>query len=373
MPTAKSIISYVEELAPLSLAMPGDPVGLQLGDPGAEIKKIIVSLDPDSKTIKAAIDLNAEMIVTHHPLFFNSLTGIDESLPQGALVAEAVRNHLNIYSAHTNFDIAPFGVTDQLVEILELPIKDKSVLEVTANEQLLKLVAYVPVGHEDIILEALAESGAGQIGRYSHCTFQVAGTGTFLPGEDTTPFIGSGGRLEKTDEIRLETILPVTHKKEVITSLLRIHPYEEVAYDLYPLDLEGEQIGMGLLLYLEKPVSIGELVANCSAKLPFCTPRFQTFGKKDFTKIALCGGSGGSMIETAGRQGAELFISGDFKYHDLKRAEQLGLALVDAGHVSTEMPGIYYLGRYLQERLKQDGFGTEVTIHSSFPTVWDLS
>jgi len=189
MLTVKKIISYMEELAPPRYALDGDPVGLQLGNPEAEIRKIIISLDPDREALKAAVNLNAEMIITHHPLFFDKLSGVDESLPSGALVAEAIRNRINIFSAHTNFDIAPGGVTDQLGKTLNLPVESSSVLEITGREKLLKLVVFVPAGHEDKILEALSKAGAGQIGRYSHCSFQIPGTGTFMPGDHTTPFI----------------------------------------------------------------------------------------------------------------------------------------------------------------------------------------
>ncbi|MFU8794641.1 MAG: Nif3-like dinuclear metal center hexameric protein [Dethiobacteria bacterium] len=372
MLTVKKIISYMEDLAPPGYALQGDPVGLQLGNPEAEINKIIISLDPDREALKAAANYNAEMIITHHPLFFDKLSGVDESLPSGAMVAEAIRNRINIYSAHTNFDIVPGGVTYQLGKSLNLPVEKSSVIEITGREKLLKLVVFVPAGHEDNILEALSEAGAGQIGNYSHCSFQTPGTGTFMPGNDTKPFIGSSGRLERVKEIRLETILLFSDRTAVINALLDAHPYEEVAYDLYPLDLEGPEVGLGLLIELNDPITLDELNKRCHDKLPYCIPRFKVFGKEVFNKVALCGGSGGSMIETAARKGAEVFVSGDFKYHDLKHAEGLGLALIDAGHLSTEMPGVQFLDRYLQGRLKDDGFTAEVIVLSSRQAIWKI-
>ncbi len=368
--TVNNVITYLEEIAPPSLALPGDPVGLQLGQPGAEVKKIMVSLDPDLLTVREAIQSGVEMLVTHHPLFFHKISSIDESRPVGALVSEAIRGRLNIYSAHTNFDIAPEGVTYRLAEAIGLPTVEADVLEITGREQLLKLVVFVPVGHEDTVLKALTDAGAGRIGRYSHCSFQTGGTGTFMPQEGTTPYIGVSGVMEKVDELRLETILPATRRAGVISALIKSHPYEEVAYDLYPLDLEGKAVGLGLLIDSGESFSLERLVKLCSENLTECSPRGVGFGKSDYCKIALCGGSGGSLIEHAANRGADVLISGDFRYHDLKQAEELGLALIDAGHAATEIPGVNFLSRSLRERLKNDGFEAEVLIKTSTPTGW---
>jgi dinuclear metal center YbgI/SA1388 family protein len=368
--TVKKVISYLEEIAPPSLALPGDPVGLQLGNPGAEVKRVMVSLDPDIFAVREALESEVEMLVTHHPLFFHKLSSIDESRPIGALVSEAVRGRLNIYSAHTNFDIAPEGVTYHLAKAIGLPTSEADVLEVTGSEQLLKLVVFVPAGYEDKILKALAGAGAGQTGRYSHCSFQAVGTGTFMPEEGTTPFIGASGAMEKVDEMRLETILPATRRAGVLSALIKAHPYEEVAYDLYPLDLDGKKVGLGLLINSDQSFSLEKLVQLCRKNLTACNPRGIGFGKSEFRKIALCGGSGGSLIEHAAGRGAEILISGDFRYHDLKQAEELGLALIDAGHAATEIPAVQFLCQSLRERLKKDGFEAEVLIKTSTPTGW---
>lgn len=371
MPEVKKIASYLEELAPLSIAMPGDPVGLQLGSPDAEVSNILVALDPDFPALEEAAAKGADMVVTHHPLFYHQLSSINESRPEGALIAGAIRDRLNIYSAHTNLDIAPRGITCQLAETLGLQVENAEILEVTGSEHLLKLVVFVPVGHENNIRDALAAAGAGQIGNYSHCTFQVRGTGTFMPGEGTDPYIGSSGKLEKADELRIETILPATRRAGVVKALVEAHPYEEVAYDLYPLDLEGKAIGMGLIIEPEKALPMAQLIQLCKGRLNTELVRSWSNGKDSFRRIALCGGSGGSMIESAARKKADIFISGDFRYHDLKRAEAMGLALVDAGHDATEKPGIEFLGRYLEEKLRADGYETGVFQQTSAGAKWD--
>ncbi len=369
--TVKTVTSYLEKLAPLSIAMPGDPVGLQLGSNFAEVNRILVALDPDQVAVREALSTGSELLVTHHPLFYQNFSSVHEDSPGGALVAEAIRKRLNVYSLHTNYDIAPKGVTFQLAEKLGLPAENARVLEVTGSEQLLKLVVFVPLGYEDTVRDALALAGAGQIGNYSHCTFQVSGSGTFMPGEGTNPYTGSRGQLEKADELRVETILPATRRTAVIKAMVESHPYEEVAYDLYPLDLEGEAIGLGLIIDLEEAVGSEELVQLCRDRLGANSIRYWAASRERFKKIALCGGSGGSLIDHALQKGADLFISGDFRYHDLKQAESSQLALIDAGHDATEWPGMLYLQQYLERRLQGDGYKTEVCLQTSETTKWD--
>lgn len=371
--SVNAVMKYMDELAPLSVALPGDPVGLQVGNPSSIVDSIMVALDPDLETIEEAIKKKAQMIITHHPLIYNKLSSINEAGPRGSLVARAIRNNLHIYSAHTNFDVTRGGVSYRLAEALGLPVKNASVLEVTGSEQLLKLVVFVPKGHEDRILDALARAGAGQIGRYSHCTFQTMGTGTFMPAADTNPFIGSKGELEKVSEIRLETILPVTRRKTIISDLIKHHPYEEVAYDLYPLDLEGDEIGLGLLIDLEEELSFDQLINRCLTNLSTNTLRYSINDREGFRRIALCGGSGGSLIEHAARQNADVLISGDFRYHDLKDAQALNIALIDAGHHATELPGVKYLKDYLQHKLEDEGYGVEVHLQALTPAGWSCT
>lgn len=366
----KKIISYLEALAPSSLALPGDPVGLQLGNPETELNRVLVALDPDETAVEEALSKGAEMLVTHHPLFYHKISSIDESLPVGALVSSAIRRELSIFSAHTNFDLIPKGVSYQLACRLGLPAEDAEVLEVTGSEDYLKLVVFVPTGYEDDVRNALAGAGAGQIGRYSHCTFQAPGTGTYMPGEGTKPYIGSSGHLEKVDELRLETILPADQRKVVVKALLDVHPYEEVAYDLYPLALEGKAYGLGLVIDLTEPLSLDQVLQSCKGHLNAGNLRYWASSEKNYKRIALCGGSGGSLIEHAARQAADLFISGDFRYHDLKTAQALGIALIDAGHDATEWPGVAYLKQYLAEQLKKDNYKTEVFLQASVLSNW---
>lgn len=370
--TVQTIIDYMEELAPSSLARPGDPVGMQLGNPSAHVNTALVALDMDEAALEQAVRLKASLVVTHHPLFYEPLQSLDYSHPQGAIIAAAIRHGISVFCAHSNLDIAPHGVSYLLAELLGLSGSSRKVIEVTGTDRLIKLVVFVPAGHEDDVREALSGAGAGWIGDYSHCTFQSRGSGTFMPLEGTDPYMGSQGRLETVDEFRIETILPASRREAAIRAMIAAHPYEEVAYDLYPLDNRGEEVGLGLVGELGEPLPLEKLLQCISKKLGLGALRYWAPGKKEYKRIALCGGSGGSLVEGAARLGAELFVAGDFRYHDYKKAQSYGMGLVDAGHCGTELPLVGFLERYLRERLSSDGHGTKVVAAASSPPGWRL-
>ncbi|NLA11576.1 MAG: Nif3-like dinuclear metal center hexameric protein [Firmicutes bacterium] len=360
--TVKQIADIIEVLAPQALALPGDPVGLQVGAPEAAVRKVLVALELDEAVLEEASSGGAGLVVTHHPLLFEPLRSVDESVPRNALVAEALRRQVAVYSAHTNLDVAPRGVNFVLAEKLGLPREGRRVLQVTAYEQLLKLVLYIPAGFEEKLLESLAAAGAGSSGRYSHSSFQVSGTATFKPLRGSTPFTGRRGCLERVNEIRLETIIPESRRRAVLKALLEEHPYEEPAYDLFPLALEGEPRGLGLLGTLESPQTLAQLAVRCRERLGQAAVRCWAppGPERKFSRLALCGGSGGSLIEDAAAGGAELFISGDFRHHDLEKARAYGLGLIDAGHGGTEQPVVDYLASYLRSSLREAGLKTTV-------------
>lgn len=370
--TVRQVADYIEELAPLTLALPGDPTGLQLGNPHAAVQKILVALGLDEGVLEEAVAGGAALVVTHHPLIFEPLPSVDESKPQNALVAAAIRCQVSVYSAHTNLDVAPRGVNHILAERLGLAREGRQPLEVTGSDRLLKLVVFVPLGHEERLLQALFAAGAGALGAYSHSSFQVSGKGTFMPLEGSAPFIGRQGRLEHVDEKRLETILPASRRRDVVQALLETHPYEAPAYDLYPLALEGEPLGLGLIGMLDRPHTLPEIAGRCRKALALRALRCWAPPGHKFSRVALCGGSGGSLIEHAVAGGAELLISGDFRYHDLEKAQAYGLGLIDAGHSGTELPVVDYLTAYLNSCLLKDGFKTNAAAAKTEPPEWLL-
>lgn len=368
--TVQKIADFVEELAPLDLALPDDPVGLQVGDPHAQVKRVLVALELDGAVLEEALAGGAGLIVTHHPLIFEPLRSIDLSRPRSALVAEVIRHRVAVYSAHSNLDISPRGVNHVLAGRIGLAEGGRRVLRVTGREQLLKLVLYTPAGHEGELLQVLTAAGAGSIGGYSHCSFQVSGTGTFMPPAGSAPFIGRPGRLERVEEVRMETILPASRRRTVVRALLEAHPYEEPAYDLYPLSLEGEALGLGLIGSLKGPRTLSQMAALCRRELGRAMVRCWAPPGRKFSRVALCGGSGGSLIDAAVAGGAELFISGDFRHHDLEKAREHGLGLLDAGHGGTEMPVVDHLTAYLRTAIAEAGLKTEVAAAEAAPPEW---
>lgn len=370
--TVQQIAGYIEELAPKSLALPGDPVGLQVGSPHAGVQKTLLALELDEAVLEEAAGRGARLVVTHHPLLFEPVQSLDESVPQNALAAAAIRQGIALYSAHTNLDIAPRGVNYVLAERLGLAGEGRRVLQVTGYDRLLKLVVFIPGGYENQLLEVLAAAGAGSLGCYSHSSFRAPGTGTFMPLEGSVPFIGQRGRLEQVDEIRLETILPASRREAVEQALLKAHPYEEPAYDFYPLEQKGEPLGLGLAGLLECPGTLAEIAGRCRKALGLKSLRCWAPPGGRFSRIALCGGSGGSLIDLAAASGAELFISGDFRYHDFKKAQAYGLGLIDAGHGATELPVVAHLAAYLNSRLLGAGFKTVAAVSEMEPADWLL-
>ncbi len=364
------IISILEEIAPPRYALPGDPTGLQWGDRNREVGAVLLALDFSPAVLEEALDKDASFIFPHHPFLFTPLASLDLSNPRQALVVRALKHDLTLYTAHTNLDTAPGGVNQVLGELLGL--QKMQVLSGTGAEELEKLVVFVPSGHQDRVRDAISEAGAGWIGDYSHCTYQVLGEGTFLPREGTSPFLGDQGVLEKVQEFRLETILPRRIRSRVLQALFDTHPYEEVAYDLHSLENEGEQWGLGRVGRLNRPLPLKDL-ARETARLLDAQGTLRCLGdpEQPVQQVAVLGGSGASQIDSAVEAGAQVFITGDIKYHEAQKAAEAGLALIDAGHEATERPVLSAVAQQLTRRLQQEGCETEVFVSRQKNIHWE--
>ena len=366
--TGDKLVSIIEGFAPPAYALPGDVTGLQWGDLRREAQAVLFALDFSDEVLDEALEREASFIFTHHPYLFQPLRNLDLQKPREKLIARALAADVALYSAHTNLDVAKGGVNDVLAGLLAL--ENVEILEITGGEELEKLVVFVPLGFEDRVRDALAGAGAGWIGNYSHCTWQVPGTGTFLPGVGAEPFIGSEGRLEKVEEYRLETIFPVSRRGEVVGALLAVHPYEEVAYDLYPLSRRGETRGLGRVGELTAANTLRDLAVRLKGLLGAETLRVHGDLESTVKKIAILGGSGGDYIEMAAGRGADAFITGDIKYHQAQQAALNGLALIDAGHDTSEWPVIPALAAFLREQMHLNGFQTKILISEVRKKMW---
>jgi dinuclear metal center YbgI/SA1388 family protein len=356
--TVGTIARYIEELAPPSWAESWDNVGLQLGDPNRPAGKVLVALELTGGVVEEAISTAANLVVVHHPAIFRPLKALRFDTTAGRRLERLIQAGIGLYAAHTNLDQAAGGTNDTLAAAAGLT--EHEVLQRIGEEKYVKLVVFVPRGHEDAVRTALAGAGAGHIGNYSHCTFQTEGTGTFLPLEGTNPFLGEQGRLEYASEFRLETILPESGVRRAVQAMIAAHPYEEVAYDLYPLANPGRQRGHGRIGKLAAPVSLGELTERIKAALEI--PAVRTVGspERQIGKVAVGAGSGAMLIGDAARRGADVLITGDVKYHEAQDAVDAGLSLIDVGHWASERIVVKPLSAYLRQKLAADGVAAEI-------------
>jgi len=354
--TVAAIINTMEGLFPPALAEEWDNTGLLVGDVNQNVERILVSLDVDEEVIDEAVHQNVHMIISHHPLIFHPVKNLlfHESL--GKAIRKLIKNDIAVFCAHTNMDIAPGGINDFLAETLGLT--GVEILAETKGENLFKLVVFVPQDFLDQVRTALCDAGAGYIGQYSHCTFAAAGEGTFLPLAGTNPFLGEQGKLEKAAEYRLETIVPQQKLKPVVEAMLKSHPYEEVAYDIFPTAIEGRKFGLGRVGCCPRPVTLAQLTEK--VKSIFKVPVVRAAGDPEqvISKVAVLGGAGMSYLYAAKEKGAQCFITGDVKFHEAQQAKAFDIALIDAGHYATEALFIPELAKILRNKLSM--FGIDV-------------
>lgn len=364
MTTVGDIAGVIEELAPLSLAESWDHVGLQLGRAGASVTRIMVALDADEWAVKQAAAANCELLVSHHPLFFGGLDSVNDTTGPGRAALTAIESGIAVYAAHTNLDKAPGGINDMLAQALGLlgtrPLEN--------SEPLYKLVVFVPEEAVEHVRNALGDAGAGVIGLYSHCSFTSAGMGSFRALEGADPAVGKAGTHNSVAEYRIEVEVGRSALPAVEAAMLAVHPYEEVAYDVYEMVGKDKVNGLGRVGNLPESVGVRDVVKQCEELFgpgvrvagpdcDECAPKAR--------RAAVCGGSGASLIRAAKRARADVFITGDIKYHDACLATELGLTVIDAGHDRTESVALGMWCGLLREKV-----GVEVVEALSTGSVW---
>jgi dinuclear metal center YbgI/SA1388 family protein len=353
----QTVIQYIEQLAPKHLAMEGDKIGLHVGTLNKPIKKVMVTLDVMENVVDEAIENGVDLIIAHHAVIFRPLKHLRTDLPGGRLFEKLLKHDIAVYTAHTNLDVAKGGMNDCMAKKLEL--EEVEVLSPLHQDRLKKLVVFVPTTHADRVRQAMGDAGAGFIGNYSHCAFEVVGKGRFLPGEGANPFLGEAGRIETVEEVRVETIIPASLEKRVIQAMLAAHPYEEVAYDLYPLDNQGEPYGLGRIGKLKQPMTLCLFAQK--VKEAFDVPGVRVIGELDrpVRRVAVLGGDGNSFVSQAAFKGADVFVTGDVYYHVGHEAMAHGMAMVDPGHYAEKVI-VEVLCRYLETKFAEQRVETEV-------------
>ncbi|MCF6466546.1 Nif3-like dinuclear metal center hexameric protein [Clostridium sp. Cult2] len=345
---AIEIIKLLDKWASPYLIDEWDNTGFQIGDPEKEVTKVLVSLDLDREVFEQAVDERAQMIITHHPIIFKPLKSITKLSYKENLIYDIIREDIVVYNAHTNLDLATGGINDILANLLG--IENVEPIKTAYEETLFKLVVFVPKDYAHVIRKVLGETGAGWIGNYSHCTYNTEGVGTFMPLEGTNPFIGESYVLEEVEEIRIETIVREKNLSQVLKEMIKNHPYEEVAYDVYPLKNKGKVYGYGRIGKI-KETSLLNYLDIIKERLKVENIIVYGNHNKSVSKVAICGGSGSSFIYDAYVKGADIFITGDVKYHEAQYANELGLTIIDAGHYHTEKVILPRIKKYLEDNM----------------------
>lgn len=328
----KEITRFIESVAPLALQESYDNSGLLIGNPADEVSGILITLDITEAIIDEAISKNLNLIVAHHPIIFSGLKKLNGKNYIERCVAKAIKNDIAIYAAHTNLDSVFGGVNSKICEKLEL--QNCQILAPVPGF-LKKLVTFAPTSDAEMVRKALFDAGAGNIGNYDSCSFNQSGLGSFRGNEQANPYVGEKNQLHFEEETRIETIFPKHIQTRVIQSLLNAHPYEEVAYDIYPLDNEFNQAGIGMIGELHSPAEELEFLQKIKETFHCSVVKHTQLLGKPIRKVAVCGGSGSSYLSKAIAQKADIFISGDFKYHQFFDAEQQ-LIIADIGHFESE-------------------------------------
>lgn len=329
----KEILQTIEQLAPLSLQEDFDNSGLQVGDVNREATGALVCIDVTENVIEEAISLDCNLIISHHPLVFKPIKSLTGRTYVERCIMLAIKNDITIYAGHTNLDNAQGGVNYKLAEMLGL--QQVRILS-PQKGKLLKMVTFVPDTYAEIVRSSLFNAGAGHIGNYDSCSYNLVGEGTYRAGENANPFIGEVGELHYEKEVRIETIIPAYKQDEVLRALLAVHPYEEPAYDFYRLDNNWPSVGSGIVGELPEPLPMQEFLYLLKDVFNLVTVKHSKFHNRDIRDVALCGGSGAFLIPDAIAYGADAFITGEAKYNDFYDVDgKLLLAVV--GHYESEI------------------------------------
>ncbi|MCU7496764.1 MAG: Nif3-like dinuclear metal center hexameric protein [Ignavibacteria bacterium] len=359
--TAKELTKHIENWAPKEAAWQKDNPGLQAGSLGSEVVNIFLCLELSEKALEEAVKKKCNFIFTHHPLIFQPLKKIDTQNDKTSRLLEKLLTHkITLYSAHTNLDFTKNGVSFHLAKTLGL--KNIRFLENAESNQF-KLVVFVPETSLRDVSDAIFASGGGVIGEYNSCSYRLKGEGTFQGSRETHPSLGSAGQFEQVSEVRLEVIVDKWNLKSAISAMLKVHPYEEPAFDVYPLNNKNVNYGFGAIGELEESMGEEEFLGHVLKCLKTKNLRYTTGSGAKVKKVALCGGSGSDLIPAAISSGAEAFVTADIKYHTFQDAEGK-ILLVDAGHYETEFPVLEEVKRRFESLIEEKGAGIKVYIYS---------
>ena len=370
--TLAEIVATLESLYPKRWADDGDAIGLIVGDPGAPVTKVLFAVDPARAVVDEAVELRADLLVVHHPLFYRAVSSVAADSPKGKVVHDLITHGIGLYVAHTNADSPRHGVSDSIAEALGL--HDVKPLVAAPADPLDKVVTFVPPGDAVAMIDALAAAGAGAIGDYDRCAFVSTGEGTFRPGDEADPTIGTRGRTEAVAESRVEMVLARARRGAVVNALRAAHPYEEPAFDVLELaSWEGDR-GHGRVGELAEPVALGTFVDIVVEALPQTAVGARVAGdlSRDVRRVTLAGGAGDFLLDAARASGADVYVTSDLRHHPASEfREHDGPALVDVPHWAAEWMWLPVLERELCHRLAAAGTTVETAVSRICTDPWN--
>jgi dinuclear metal center YbgI/SA1388 family protein len=343
----KDVFPFLEEMAPLHYAEDFDNVGLLVGNPHQKLTHILVTHDALEEVVQEAVAQDCNLIVCFHPIVFSGLKKITGANYVERAVIRALQNNIAIYAVHTAFDNDWHGVNASICEVLGL--QNKKIL-IPQKNTIKKLITFVPQAQAEALRHALFEAGAGAIGNYDHCSFNLLGTGSFRGNEESNPVIGQRGVTHYEEEVQIGVTFPAHRQKQVLQSLFSNHPYEEVAYEVTTLENTNQKIGMGMVGELPTPMSETDFLQMLKQKMETGCVRHSKLLGKPVQRVAVLGGSGSFAIEAAKNAGAQVFVTADLKYHDFYKAENQ-LVVADVGHFVSERFTKYKIVDFLTKKL----------------------
>lgn len=363
-------LEVVHRRYPPAHASDWDEVGLHVGDPDWPVERVLVTLDVTTAVVAEAAEGPPTLVLAHHPLLFRPLQRLTSATASGAIALRAARSGVAVAAAHTNLDTANdgAGTSDPVVRTLDLGYVRPLTTELRDGANV-KLVVYVPPEALDGVMTAIWDTGGGHIGDYDRCSFRVAGTGTFRPLEGTDPYSGRIGEVAHEEEQRLEVVVPRSLVGAVVRAMVDAHPYEEVAYDLFPT-VSGADVGFGRIGTLKQPMPLRALAARVRDELPAPHLRYAGNAERVIRTVATVGGAGESLIGAAVAAGADVFVTGDLKHHVVLDALTMGLALVDAGHHATEQAAMPAWIERLHAAARAEGLSAELVASTVDTTPW---
>jgi dinuclear metal center YbgI/SA1388 family protein len=373
VPLLADVVAAIEEWFDPRWAESWDATGLTCGDPDEPVERIVLAVDAVPETVAEAEHAGAQLLLTHHPLLLSAVHSVAATEPKGALVHRLIRGGIAHYAAHTSADVADPGVSDALADRLGLTALRP--IEATALEAPDKLVVFVPTDDAARMVDALAQAGAGRIGAYERCAWTTIGVGTFRPTDKATPAIGRAGQVEAVAETRVEMVVPAPARRAVLDALRATHPYEEPAFDLYPQVPVAGVRGHGRVGELTEATTLRDFVRHATDVLPRTVWGVRAAGdlERPVRTVAVCGGVGAELIDSARTAGADAYLTSDLKHHrTLDALTEHGpdaMALIDVAHWASEAPWLDVVAGRLRER-----FGTtvDVTVSTAVTDPWTL-